>query len=328
MPLPPRTIVADRGDAGRRIDLVLRRHLTDLASATRSRVQAWIESGRVSINGQVVHRVSTRAALGDEVIVSLPDEDPRAPVIAQAGQLDRLFEDSHLLVVNKPAGVVSHPTFRHPSGSLLNTVLHHALSWPAGQRPSLVGRLDKLTSGALIVAKSGDAHARLQRVLASALSEKSYLAVVYGPVDPDRGTIELRLRRHPDDRRRVIATPRDGAVSVTRFERLAEIDCAGCTVTLVRCQLLTGRMHQVRVHMAARGWPLVGDAKYGEPRWERCRDAELRSRLETFPRQALHAWRLSFVHPFTMERIAVVAPVPQDVRELMAACGLSVSSLG
>lgn len=322
VPLPARVLTADRGDAGRRVDLVIRRHLIDLSRATRSRVQTWIESGRVSINGDVVRRVATRTALGDTVRVELPDEQPRAPMLAEPGQLDCLFEDAHLLIVNKPAGVVSHPTFLHTGGSLLNVVLHYASRWPPGQRPSLVGRLDKLTSGVIIVAKTPEAHARLQRTLSSSFSEKSYLAVVYGPVDRAHGSIELRLRRDPDDRRRVIATTDDGLASFTHFERLALADAQGCPVALMRCQIVTGRMHQVRVHMAASGWPLVGDPRYGEPRWASCLDEDRRAALERFPRQALHAWRTAFVHPFTQERVEVEAPLPDDLRALMTVCGL------
>ena len=320
--MPPRTLIADRGDAGRRIDLVVRRHLTDLGRATRSRVQAWIEDGRVSINGSVVRRVSTRAALGDTLTVRLPDEQPRSPVLPEDGQLDRLYEDDHLLVANKPAGIVSHPTFLHPGGSLLNVLLWHAREWPGDQRPSLVGRLDKHTSGALVIAKTSVAHARLQRSLASALSEKSYLAVVYGPVTRERGDIDLTLRRHPDDRRRVIAAPAGGLASLTRFQRLDQVEVPGCTVALMQCQLVTGRMHQVRVHMAASGWPLVGDPKYGEPRWQSADEGTRREALCGFPRQALHAWRLSFAHPFTRKRVDVEAPLPDDMRQLIAACGL------
>ncbi len=326
VPLPPRTVFADRGDAGRRVDLVIRRHLTDLTSATRTRVQAWIDGGRVSINGTVVTRVSTRASLGDVVVVQLPDEKPRAQVLPEEGQLDRLFEDDYLLVVNKPAGMVSHPTYLHPRGSLLNLLLFESQAWPHGQRPSLVGRLDKHTSGALVVAKTTEAHARLQRSLASSLSEKAYLAVVYGPVSRERGSIDLRLRRHPDDRRRVVAAADQGLASLTRFERLDQADLAGCEVALMRCGLASGRMHQIRVHLAASGWPIVGDAKYGEPRWERTVDPESRARLAAFPRQALHAWRLSFEHPFTRQRVDVEAPVPGDVRELMTSCGLRLEA--
>jgi 23S rRNA pseudouridine1911/1915/1917 synthase len=322
VPLPPRTLVADRGDAGRRLDLVVRRHLGDLASATRTRVQAWIEAGRVSVNGQPVHRVSARAAFGDSVTVLLPDETPRAEVLPEDRPIDVLFEDEHVLVVNKPAGIVSHPTFRHPAGSLLNAVLWHARQWRAGERPSLVGRLDKLTSGAIAIAKSTAAHARMQRTLASSRSEKQYLAVVYGPVEPERGTIDFHLRRHPDDRRRVIATRGDGLASVTRFERLSQANGDGCAVAVLACQLVTGRMHQIRVHLSASGWPIVGDPKYGEDRWRQARDPAFASALREFPRQALHAWRLSFVHPFTSEPLDVEAPLPADICSLMAACGV------
>jgi 23S rRNA pseudouridine1911/1915/1917 synthase len=323
--IPPRTLVTDRGDAGRRLDLVLRRHLTDLSRATRTRVQFWIEDGRVTVNGGVVRRVSTRVGAGDEVTVALPDEAPRAAVLAEPGEPDRLFEDDHFLVVNKPAGVVSHPTFRHPAGSLLNVLLHYAQNWPGDQRPSLVGRLDKLTSGVIAVAKSTAAHARLQRTLASSRSEKAYLAVAYGTEMPERGTVSLNLRRDPDDRRRVIATQDDGRPSVTQFDRIDAAEIAGCAVALVQCRLVTGRMHQVRVHMSASGWPLVGDPKYGEAGWEQCQSPEIRARLQTFARQALHAWRLSFVHPFTQERIVVEAPLPDDMRDLIQACGLELS---
>ena len=317
-----RTVVADRGDAGRRVDLVLRRHLTDISRATRTRVQSWIESGRVTINGHIVSRVSARTALGDEVTIRLPDDVRPAPVLAEEGVLDRLYEDDALLIVNKPAGIVSHPTFRHLTGSLINTLLWHARTWPSDQRPSLVGRLDKLTSGVVVVAKTTRAHARLQRILASSRSVKSYLAVVYGPMADERGEISLRLRRDANDRRRVVATSDDGLVSLTRFERLAQADAAGCPVVLVRCQLATGRMHQIRVHLTANGWPLIGDPKYGEPRWELARAGRVRDALHAFERQALHAWKLSFAHPFTGDSIDVTAPIPADMCQLLDVCGL------
>ena len=317
-----RTIIADRGDAGRRVDLVLRRHLTDIGKATRTRVQSWIEDGRVTINGHLVQRVSSRTALGDEVTILFPDDVRPAPVLPEEGLLERLYEDDELMVVNKPAGIVSHPTFGHPTGSLLNTLLWDARTWPSAQRPSLVGRLDKLTSGAVVVAKTTIAHARLQRILASSRSVKSYLAVVYGPVATEQGDISLRLRRDANDRRRVVATLDDGLVSRTRFERLAQADAAGCPVALVRCRLATGRMHQIRVHLTASGWPLIGDPKYGEARWELARAGGVRDALHAFNRQALHAWKLSFAHPFTGDGIEVTAPVPADMSQLLDVCGL------
>jgi 23S rRNA pseudouridine1911/1915/1917 synthase len=313
--VPERVLIADRGDAGCRLDLVIRRHMADISRATRTRVQSWVVDGLVSVNARVVARVSSRVVAGDTVVVQVPDDDVPADVLPEDRPIERLFEDKHLLIVNKPAGIVSHPTFRHPDGSLLNALLFHARDWPAPQRPSLVGRLDKLTSGAVVVAKSTDAHAQMQRTFASRSSVKEYLAVVHGPVPPSRGEIALRLRRDPDDRRRVVATQNDGAASLTRFERIDAVDTP--PLALMRCELVTGRMHQIRVHLSACGWPIVGDAKYGG---DRSADTGV-----AFPRQALHAWRLSFRHPFTGAQVMATAPVPTDMRELMARYGWNLT---
>lgn len=318
MGLLPRILTADRGDAGRRLDLILRRHLTDVQAATRTRVQTWIENGQVTVNGAIVRRTAARAALGDVVTIALPDA-PRSRVMAAENvRLDILYEDDHMLVLDKPAGVVVHPGYRNAEGTLINALLWHARSWPATARPSIVGRLDKLTSGVVVVAKTMAIHAALQRAMAATQAEKDYLAVVYGHVSVARGRIELRLGRDRHDRRRVVASETDGAPSLTRFERLARVP----GLSLLRCRLATGRMHQIRVHLAARGWPLVGDPTYGEPRWSEIRDPALAETLKGFPRQALHAWRIAVAHPVTRERLMLEAPIPQDLRELLSATGL------
>src|SRR5260221_1899000 len=157
-----RTLTADRGDAVRRLDLVLRRHLTDVGDATRTRVQAWIESGQVAVNGTTVRRVSSRAAIGDVLTVTLPGRSRRRAMSAENTALEILYEDDLLLVINKPAYIVVHPTHRHPAGTVMNGLLWHARRWPEPQRPSIVGRLDKLTSGIVVVAKTATAHALLQ----------------------------------------------------------------------------------------------------------------------------------------------------------------------
>jgi 23S rRNA pseudouridine1911/1915/1917 synthase len=321
----PRTLTADRGDAGRRLDLVLRRHLTDIDTASRTRVQAWIENGQVLVNGAAVRRVSTRAALGDVVTVMVPVSDaaPRSVMAAEDIRLDVLYEDDYLLALDKPAGVVAHPGYRNTSGTMMNALLWHARGWPATQRPSLVGRLDKLTSGIVVVAKSAGIHAALQRALAPGRGEKDYLAVVYGRVNVLRGAIDLRLGRDRGDRRRVVASTESGAPSLTRFERLARVAAPRAGLALLRCRLVTGRMHQIRVHLAARGWPLVGDPTYGEARWPAIVDATLAATLRAFPRQALHAWRVALTHPVTRERVMVEAPVPRDLHDLLMASGLS-----
>jgi 23S rRNA pseudouridine1911/1915/1917 synthase len=197
----------------------------------------------------------------------------------------------------------------------MNALLWHAREWADGCRPSLVGRLDKLTSGILLVAKSAATHAALQREMTSSRSEKDYLAVVYGRVNTARGTIDLRLAVDGNDRRRMVASARDGVPSLTGFVRISR----GADLSLLRCRLVTGRRHQIRVHLAARGWPIVGDTTYataranGKPGWP-------------FPRQALHAWRVAFTHPVTGERVTLEALVPLDMKTLIAQAGLSLTS--
>ena len=206
--------------------------------------------------------------------------------------LEILFEDEWLVAIDKPAGLVVHPTYKNREGTLLDQLRASA---PVA-RLSVVGRLDKLTSGIVVVAKSAAAHAALQKCWPDA--EKDYLAVVRGFVEPARGEIDLPLGTDPADRRRRIVRS-DGALSTTVFERLEY--AATSNRSLVRCRLVTGRRHQIRVHLAARGWPIVGDAVYGEP-------------LEGYPRHALHAWRIVLRHPGSNQAIRIEAPVPHDLR--------------
>lgn len=315
MPPATRTIVADRGDAGIRIDRVLCRHLGDVDAATRTRVQTWIEDGLVTVNGAPVRRVSTRTAHGDRVCVVLPEPKPRRAMSAEDAPLDVLYEDDHLLALNKPPGIVVHPAYKHAAGTLLNALLGHARGWPVGRRPSIVGRLDKDTSGVVLVAKSPSTHALLQHAMTRA--EKLYLAIVYGK-PPLRGAIDLRLHVDAGDRRRVVASTDRGAHSLTTFERLARRAAPPVGVALLRCRLATGRRHQIRVHLAARGWPIVGDSKYADPRARAADDAMLATSLRSFPRQALHAWRLAIEHPHTRELLRVEAPIPPDIAGLIA----------
>jgi 23S rRNA pseudouridine1911/1915/1917 synthase len=323
-----RTITADRGDAGRRIDLMLRRHLADIGSATRTRVQKWIENGHVAINGRPVLRTSSRPALGDIVSVVLPVLHAAPPMAAEQLPVDVLYEDDDLLALNKPAGTVVHPSYRNATGTTMNALLWHARGWPAAQRPSLVGRLDKDTSGVLLVARTAAVHAALQRTMASSDTAKHYLAVVYGRVKRARGDIALRIGHDSRDRRRMIASPTLGAPSLTRFERLAHVAAPPAGLALLRCRLVTGRTHQIRVHLAACGWPLVGDAKYGDPNRPPVQDPTIGRLLQTFPRQALHAASLSFTHPATRRRILIEAPVPEDIEALLAVTELYDRSRG
>jgi 23S rRNA pseudouridine1911/1915/1917 synthase len=322
-----RIVIATRADVGERLDLVLRRHLTDVGSASRTRVQAWIEHGAVAVNGHRTVSSAARAALGDVIGISLPDAPARIVMDAEDISLDVLFEDEHFVVVNKAAGLVVHPTYKHRTGTLMNALLWHARQWPSGQRPSLVGRLDKLTSGVVLAAKSAAMHAALQRALATTAGEKDYLALVYGRVTAERGTIDLRLARDRSDRRRVVASTIDGAPSTTQFERLASTRAPAIGLALLRCRLMTGRTHQIRVHLSARGWPIVGDPTYGCEDWQQIADPVLAAALQGFPRQALHAWRISFAHPVTGVAVEIQAPVPLDMTSLLQLSGLSVGHL-
>ncbi len=197
--------------------------------------------------------------------------------------LEILFEDEWMLAVDKPAGLVVHPTYKNAGGTLLDELRRR----DPGAALSVVGRLDKLTSGIVLLAKAAGVHAALQQAWPEA--EKDYLALVEGRVEPERDDIDLPLGTDPADRRRRIVRP-DGAPSVTRYERLTYIDVGPRGRSVLRCRLITGRRHQIRVHLAARGWPVVGDAVYG-------------TAAEGFPRHALHAWCLSFRHPVSRRRI-------------------------
>ena len=320
-----RELTADRGDAGQRLDRVLSRHLSDVTIATRTRIQRWIADGLVAVNGSSSRRVARRVAAGDIVSVALPPRAQRPVMMAEATALVVLFEDEHLAIVDKPPGVVCHPTHAHATGTMMNALLWLAREWPAPQRPSLVGRLDKWTSGLLLVAKTAAVHAALQRTLADRGSIKEYLALVYGDVRPERGQISLRLSRDRVDRRRVAASTSTGAFSLTTYERVAAIEAPDMTLSLLRCRLGTGRTHQIRVHLAARGWPIVGDPVYGEPRWGAVADPTVSAALAGFPRQALHASRVAFQHPVTGERIDVESPPPDDMRGILEALGGAVA---
>ena len=217
----------------------------------------------------------------------------------EEGPLAIIHEDEQLIVLDKPPGVVVHPTYKNTSGTLLNAVLWRVRDRPDAQ-PGILTRLDKNTSGVVVIALTPIAHATLQRDAAAGRVVKEYLALVRGKPDPPGGRIVLPLGRDTADRRRVVVRD-DGQYCETRYETIgpAEKDR-----TLLRCTLVTGRTHQIRVHLAASGHPIVGDSLYGEP------DAAI-------SRQALHAWRVTLPHPTTRGRIEIEAPIPHDMRALL-----------
>jgi 23S rRNA pseudouridine1911/1915/1917 synthase len=230
-----------------------------------------------------------------ETPVSFQLKTERRRPEAEDVPLSLLYEDEFLLAVDKPAGMVVHPTYKNWSGTLLNGLL-----WRVRDRgpivPSIITRLDKQTSGLVLVALSAEVHARVQRDGGTGLVKKEYLAIVNATPEPDAGTIELPLARSPEDRRRVIVTDA-GQPSTTRYEVLARDG----GLSLLRCELITGRTHQIRVHLAHNGWPIVGDEVYG-------------TTDPAIGRQALHAWRVRLPHPVTREPLQIEAEIPRDLR--------------
>jgi 23S rRNA pseudouridine1911/1915/1917 synthase len=218
-----------------------------------------------------------------------------------------LYTDEHLVIVDKPAGMVVHPTYKNPEATLLD-LLRQVLPDP----PAIVGRLDQWTSGLVVVARNSVVHAGLQRAMAATDCRKEYLAVVHGSV-VDSSTFDLRLQVSPDDRRRVVVSAESGTPSVTRVEPLATTRVGRATLSLLRCTAVTGRRHQIRAHLAAGGWPIVGDATYGDPSRDRMLDTLA---CACRPRQALHAWRLLMTHPFSGAAVQVASPVPADLQPL------------
>jgi 23S rRNA pseudouridine1911/1915/1917 synthase len=299
-------VIVDRGDVGVRIDRVLLRHLSHIPGVTRNRLQRLIDRGQVTINGHPVRRAASRVSAHDSIALEMPLRSPRQAPVGEEMPLDVRYEDDALLIVNKPPGQVSHPAFRHTSGTLLNGMIAHARGrWT----PALVSRLDRGTSGLVLAAKNKVTFAALQRLGNSNAIDKDYLAIVLGK-PPAKGTIDLALDRDPWDARRVTVRDRGGVPSVTKFERLRSIalDRPGVGpaehLSLVRCHLITGRMHQIRVHLAARGWPIAGDTTYGV-------------KFAGLERQALHAWRLAFPHPGDGSAIDVTAPPPPDMTDVL-----------
>jgi len=221
---------------------------------------------------------------------------------AEEIEIGVIYEDEWLIAIDKPPGMVVHPTYKNWSGTLLNALLWRVRG-RAGVVPSIITRLDKQTSGLVLVALSPVIHAQVQRDGASGLVKKEYVAIVDGLPSPTSGTIALPLARSPEDRRRVVVTD-SGQPCETRYEVLSTTG----TQSILRCELITGRTHQIRVHLSSCGWPIAGDAVYGAP-------------SVRFARQALHAWRLGLPHPVTREPLHLAAPLPADLREVAA--GLS-----
>ncbi|MEZ5680360.1 MAG: RluA family pseudouridine synthase [Erythrobacter sp.] len=289
--------------------------LAEASGLSRERVKALIAEGAVTVGRNVATSASARFNEGTHFTITVPPPEPLA-ALPQDIPLDIVFEDDHLVVVNKPAGMVVHPAAGNPDGTLVNALLHHCAGRLSGingvARPGIVHRIDKDTSGLLVVAKSDSSHEGLAKQFADHSITRRYLAVCAGHPNPPSGTIAGRLGRSDKDRKKMAVLPgrsSRGKHAVTHFESLQRLDHA----TLIECRLETGRTHQVRVHCASIGHPLLGDPVYGRT------PKPLRPLLERldFRRQALHAAHLGFIHPISGESLDFSADLPADIRELI-----------
>lgn len=294
--------------AGQRFDVVLAQHFKE---HSRARVTEWLKSGHVLLNGKVV-KPNKKVEAGDEVAVNVTIESAVSHE-PEAMNLNIVYEDESVLVLNKAAGCVVHPGAGNREGTLLNGLLHHAPQCIDLPRAGIVHRLDKDTTGLMVVAKTLEAQTSLVRQLSERTVKRIYWALVMGDlISP--GTIDAPIGRHPKERVKMAVLNFGGKESRTHYRVLKRFD-ALCT--LVECTLETGRTHQIRVHFAHKGHPLVGDKVYN-PRSQMPKgDSEIREILKSFPRQALHAMQLSFIHPKTNELVSFEAPLPEDFRALL-----------
>ncbi len=304
----------DTQDSGKRLDAFLAEKQSQL---TRSQVQKAIRDGRVRVE-RIPQKAAYHVQSGELVELEISDPIP-ADSKPEAIQLDIIYEDSALVVVNKPAGMVVHPACGNYTGTLVNALLHHCteLSGIGGVlRPGIVHRLDKGTSGILVVAKNDCAHQGLSRQFKDHTITRRYRALVYGSMDKPAGTIETLIGRHPQHRQKMSTAPKRGRAAVTHW-KVKELFTA---VTLLEVTLETGRTHQVRVHLASIGHPVVGDELYGSARRLReIRSQRLRDILKGIGRPMLHAGYLRFVHPEKLVAMEFEAPLPADFMHIVQA---------
>ncbi|MBC8748124.1 MULTISPECIES: RluA family pseudouridine synthase [Paraburkholderia] len=317
----PRSVLVPDELAGERLDKVLAKVFPEFS---RSRLQSWIEAQRVRVDGKPA-RIRQPVPLG-ATIELVPDLLPEQLAFTpEPVPLDIVYEDDTLVVINKPAGMVVHPAAGNWSGTVLNGLLHRYGEAAAGlPRAGIVHRLDKETSGLMVVARTLEAQTDLVRQLQARTVKRRYLALVWGNM-PDEGTIDAPIGRDPRERTRMaVVTGAAGKPARTHFRRVASAIWQRQPVTAIHCDLETGRTHQIRVHCAHIGHPLLGDPVYGRARGKR----SVTPLPDGFARQALHAWRLGLIHPKTGRSMQWRADVPADIEALSAALGLGRNDAG
>ena len=305
------SLEVSEADAGARLDAYLAAHIDGWS---RARLQRLIEAGDVLVNSKLA-KASYKVSATDEIEVELAPP-PESNFTPENIPLEILFEDDHVIVINKPAGLVVHPAAGVHSGTLANALAYHfqQLANAGSIRPGIVHRLDKDTSGLLVAAKTESAHENLGDQFRAREVFKSYVALVYGVVEQESGRIEQPIARDPRNRTRMAIVPGGrGALSLYKIRRSYD------AFTLLDIELKTGRTHQIRVHLAWLKHPVVADELYGGGRYNSVRDVQLRARIRRLKRQFLHAEQLSFRHPQTGEQMKFVAPLPADLTQLLAA---------
>ena len=311
---PPIVCVVSVADAGKRLD----QFAAESTEMTRSAVTRLIENGDVTVNGIAVGK-NFRLREGDRVEITLPEPES-CEAIPQNIPLDIVYEDDDLLVVNKPVGMVVHPAPGNPDGTLVNALLYHcqgSLSGVGGViRPGIVHRIDKDTSGLLVVAKNDEAHLGLSAQLKDHRIQRTYYAIAIGNFKEDGGTVDAPIGRHPTDRKRMAVIRNSDYRSreaVTHWSVLARGEADGQCFTLVRCELETGRTHQIRVHLSSIGHPLLGDPIYGgaNTRFEAHHKANIQG-------QCLHAKELTFTHPRTQKAMHLTCSLPREMQHLVS----------
>ncbi len=307
-----RELIVPEGEGGERLDHFVARMVGEL---TRSAAQRLIEAGLVTVSGSAA-KPALKLREGEHVVVSIPPPEP-AEAEPEDIPLEILHEDSDLVVVNKPAGMVVHPGAGNPRGTLVNALLSHChdLSGVGGElRPGIVHRIDKDTSGALVVAKNDRTHLALAHQFKEHTVKRVYLALVFGSPKADKGRIESTIGRHPSERTKMSGKARHGKHAVTHWQAVRRYP----GLTLLRLKLETGRTHQIRVHLSEAGHPLVGDQVYGGGgRLAAIRDPEVRKLIRELGRQALHAKVLGFVHPATGEYLEFDTELPEDMARII-----------
>ncbi len=310
-------IAVREAEAGTRVDRLLAARLPALS---RSRLKGLIEAGRLSAGGATIDEPSYRVKPGQSLVLVVPAATPARPR-AQAMPLQIRYEDPELLVLEKPAGLVVHPAPGNPDRTLVNALLAHCGAGLTGiggeRRPGIVHRLDKDTSGLMVVAKSQAAHADLVRQFAARRVERAYLAVVWGLPEPKTGEVAGNIGRNPRNRKKMAVLARGGRPARTRYRVLEAL--AGGLASLVECRLTSGRTHQIRVHLSALGHPVMGDALYGRAGAGRTRrlPGAAQAALKALGRQALHARTLGFRHPISAEALHFESELPLDIKELV-----------